>query len=237
MIASKTTFGLRAPEELTLVPSRSSKSACRASAAAPVAAVLIIAPATPCAIPAAARPAPDSFADLAEKLLPSVVNISTTQTVKSGARARALRPRIPQFPPGSPFEEFFRDFFDHGMPKGGRPEAQPRKATSLGSGFIIDPTGYVVTNNHVIADADEITVILHDDTHLKAELVGRDTKTDIAVAEGQDRQAADGRQLGRQRRVAGRRLGAGDRQPLRARRQRHRGHPLGPPARHQFRPV
>ena len=67
------------------------------------------------------------------------------------------------------------------MPKSGRPEAQPRKATSLGSGFIIDPAGYVVTNNHVIADADEITVILHDDTNLKAEVIGRDTKTDIAL--------------------------------------------------------
>ena len=67
------------------------------------------------------------------------------------------------------------------MPKNGRPEAQPRRATSLGSGFIIDPAGYIVTNNHVIADADEITVILHDDTNLKAELVGRDTKTDIAL--------------------------------------------------------
>ena len=115
------------------------------------------------------------------KLLPSVVNISTTQTVKSDRGREHSGPEIPQFPPGSPFEEFFKDFFEHGVPKGGRPEAQPRKATSLGSGFIIDPAGYVVTNNHVIADADEITVILHDDTNLKAELVGRDTKTDIAL--------------------------------------------------------
>ena len=135
--------------------------------------------------PAAARPAPDGFADLAEKLLPSVVNISTQQNLKAergqGHEHEHAGPEIPQFPPGSPFEEFFRDFFEHGMPKGGRPEAQPRKATSLGSGFIIDPAGYVVTNNHVIADADEITVILHDDTNLKAEVVGRDTKTDIAL--------------------------------------------------------
>src|SRR5436309_984888 len=136
---------------------------------------------TALAQPAAARPAPDSFADLAEKLLPSVVNISTTQAVKSERGREHSGPEMPQFPPGSPFEEFFRDFFEHGVPKGGRPEAQPRKGTSLGSGFIIDPTGYVVTNNHVIADADEITVILHDDTNLKAELIGRDTKTDIAL--------------------------------------------------------
>ncbi len=146
-----------------------------------VAALLLLAPATLDSRPAAARPAPDSFADLAAKLLPSVVNISTTQTVKSDRGREHSGPEIPQFPPGSPFEEFFRDFFEHGVPKGGRPEAQPRKGTSLGSGFIVDPTGYVVTNNHVIADADEITVILHDDTNLKAELVGRDTKTDIAL--------------------------------------------------------
>jgi serine protease Do len=146
-----------------------------------LAAFLIVAVATLAPNPAVARPAPDSFADLAQQLLPSVVNISTTQTVKSDRGREHPGPEIPQFPPGSPFEEFFRDFFDHGLPKGGRPEAQPRKGTSLGSGFIIDPAGYVVTNNHVIADADEITVILHDDTNLKAELVGRDTKTDIAL--------------------------------------------------------
>jgi serine protease Do len=144
-------------------------------------AVLIVAMGALAWGPAAARPAPDSFADLAEKLLPSVVNISTTQTLKSDRGREHSGPEIPQFPPGSPFEEFFRDFFERGMPKSSRPEAQPRKATSLGSGFIIDPEGYVVTNNHVIADADEITVILHDDTNLKAELVGRDTKTDIAL--------------------------------------------------------
>ena len=146
-----------------------------------IAGVLIIVPATVALNPAAARPAPDSFADLAAQLLPSVVNISTTQTIKSERGREHSGPEIPQFPPGSPFEEFFRDFFDHGLPKGGRQEAQPRKGTSLGSGFIIDSAGYVVTNNHVIADADEITVILHDDTNLKAEVVGRDTKTDIAL--------------------------------------------------------
>ena len=133
--------------------------------------------------PADARPAPDGFADLAARLLPSVVNISTTQTLKPGAGVEHSGPELPQFPPGSPFEEFFKNFFDHqGQPHGsGKPQAETRRATSLGSGFIIDGTGYVVTNNHVINDADEITVILHDDTNLKAELVGRDTKTDLAV--------------------------------------------------------
>ena len=118
-----------------------------------------------------ARPAPEGFADLAEKLLPSVVNISTTQTIES----RGFE--MPQLPPGSPFEDFFKEFFDRGQPNG---KPQARKATSLGSGFIIDDN-HVVTNNHVIQDADEIEVILQDDTRLKAELVGRDQKTDIAV--------------------------------------------------------
>jgi serine protease Do len=157
----------------------------RRSAVAALAALLLMVPAgAPQGIrPAAARPAPDSFADLADKLLPSVVNISTTQTLKPEKEKQKERatPGRPQFPPGSPFEEFFKDFFNHDSPQSGRPEAKPRKATSLGSGFVIDQAGYIVTNNHVIADADEITVKLQDDTEIKAELVGRDTKTDVAV--------------------------------------------------------
>jgi serine protease Do len=179
MIGQRTSFAFRR-EELPLVSFLSLNLAGR-RAVSVAAAFLIVAGGALAASSAAARPTPDGFADLAAKLLPSVVNISTAQTLKSDRGKERSGPEIPQFPPGSPFEEFFRDFFDHGMPKGGRPEAQPRKATSLGSGFIIDPAGYVVTNNHVIADADEITVILHDDTNLKAEVVGRDTKTDIAV--------------------------------------------------------
>jgi serine protease Do len=127
-----------------------------------------------------ARPAPESFADLAAKLLPSVVNISTTQTLKTAGGDQG-GPDMPQFPPGSPFEEFFHDFLERNLPKGEHPEIMPRKATSLGSGFIVDRAGYIVTNNHVIADADEITVILHDNTNLKARVIGRDTKTDIAL--------------------------------------------------------
>jgi serine protease Do len=140
---------------------------------------------------AAARTPPESFADLAEKLLPAVVNISTTQNIKAPERGgdRNAPPRggqqapeMPQFPPGSPFEEFFREFFDRNMPRGQRPEVpQPRRATSLGSGFIVDPSGLVVTNNHVIADADEVHVKLQDDTDLKAEIVGKDPKTDLAL--------------------------------------------------------
>ncbi|MFO0996465.1 MAG: DegQ family serine endoprotease [Alphaproteobacteria bacterium] len=122
---------------------------------------------------APARTAPENFADLAEKLLPSVVNISTSQTVKGAQRG----PDMPQFPPGSPFEEFFKDFFE----RRGQQDNQPRRATSLGSGFIIDPTGYVVTNNHVIEGADEINVILNDDKSLPAKVIGKDSKTDLAL--------------------------------------------------------
>jgi serine protease Do len=132
------------------------------------------------AVGAFAKPAPDSFADLAAKLLPAVVNISTTQTIKGDSKNRPGAD-MPQFPPGSPFEEFFKDFFDRNQQQRGQREAQPRRATSLGSGFIVDSAGIVVTNNHVIADADEITVTLQDDTNFKAEVIGRDTKIDIAV--------------------------------------------------------
>jgi len=167
------------PEELTQV-SLFLLSVRRSTVAALAALLLVIPAAT---APAAARPAPDGFADLADKLLPSVVNISTTQTLKPEKQKEKERatPGRPQFPPGSPFEEFFKDFFNHDSPQSGRPDAKPRKATSLGSGFVIDQAGYIVTNNHVIADADEITVKLPDDTEIKAELVGKDTKTDVAI--------------------------------------------------------
>ena len=134
------------------------------------------------AVPAHARSAPDSFADLAEKLLPAVVNISTTQMIEGRSNQQ-----MPQLPPGSPFEEFFKDFLERNQPQGqGQGQGQRQhKATSLGSGFIIDTKkngdAYVITNNHVIADADEITVILQDNDRLKAELIGRDAKTDLAV--------------------------------------------------------
>src|SRR5450432_1694322 len=130
---------------------------------------------------------PDGIADVAEKVIDAVVNISTSQTVeaKGGGDGRGA---MPQLPPGSPFEEFFDDFFKNrrgpgGGSKGGdkNSDLQPRKTNSLGSGFIVDTSGIVVTNNHVIADADEINVIMNDGTKIKAELVGVDKKTDIAV--------------------------------------------------------
>lgn len=131
--------------------------------------------------PAHAR-GPDGIADVAEKVIDAVVNISTSQTVE--AKGGGGSNTMPQLPPGSPFEEFFDDFFKNrrgpgGGSKGG--DNPPRKTNSLGSGFIIDASGVVVTNNHVIADADEIHVILNDGTKIKAELVGVDKKTDLAV--------------------------------------------------------
>ena len=114
-----------------------------------------------------AQARPDSFADLAENLSPAVVNISTTTLVKTGGGMD-----LPQFPPGSPFEEFFKDFEEKG---------QTRRAQSLGSGFIIDEKGIVVTNNHVIENAEQITIYLSNDDSYEAEVIGRDEKTDIAV--------------------------------------------------------
>lgn len=134
--------------------------------------VVLIALAVP--LQAGARTAPNSFADLSARLLPSVVNISTTQTIKQQQGPGMQRP---QLPPGSPFEDFFREYFDQQQRQGG----PQRRATSLGSGFIIDPAGFVVTNNHVIANADEITVTLADDSRLKAKVIGRDAKTDLAL--------------------------------------------------------
>src|SRR5215472_15284894 len=135
-----------------------------------------------------ARSAPESFADLAEKLLPAVVNIATTTKITDAGR-------------GDPdLEELFRQFFDrqkrgqggdqngdqngdNGDQNGdnGGGDSGPREATSLGSGFIIDPSGYIVTNNHVIEGAEEITVRMQDNTEYKAKLVGHDPKTDLAL--------------------------------------------------------
>ncbi|WP_241503773.1 DegQ family serine endoprotease [Ferruginivarius sediminum] len=140
------------------------KSIARRLAGRVLAAALVVTLMVPAAVQAEDRP--DSFADLADKLLPTVVNVSTTQKVEEDEARRE-------------FEEFFRDFFER---REGEEPRRPRRApSSLGSGFIIDKTGYIVTNNHVIADADEINVRLQDDTTLKAEIVGRDDKTDLAL--------------------------------------------------------
>ncbi len=131
--------------------------------------VALVAPGIVAPHAAFARPAPDSFADLAAQLLPTVVNISTTQTLKANSAQVAM----PDIPPDSPLADLFKDFL--------KQNTLPRHVTSLGSGFVIDPSGLIVTNNHVIEDADQITVTLNDGTTLPAKLIGRDDKTDLAL--------------------------------------------------------
>ena len=115
----------------------------------------------------------DSFADLVENLSPAVVSIASTTIVTNNNSQNQL----PQFPEGSPFDEFFKDYFDNER----RNSPSQRPMTGLGSGFIIDKAGIIVTNNHVIEGADEITVIMSDQTEFTAELLGRDPKADLAV--------------------------------------------------------
>ena len=119
---------------------------------------------------------PDVIADVAEKVIEAVVNISTSQKVE------ARNAPTPQLPNDPQLDELFRDFFNRRGQQGEQnPPRGPRRVNSLGSGFIIDPAGIVVTNNHVISEADEITVILNDGARLKAEVIGKDQKTDIAL--------------------------------------------------------
>src|SRR3954468_1203220 len=148
---------------------------------------------------AQAQRGPDKIADVSEAVIDAVVNISTSQTVAAGGPTRPgqgpgpgqggegpqARPG-PGLPPGSPFEEFFEEFFKNrrggpGGPGGPNAERGPRRVNSLGSGFVIDAEGLIVTNNHVIAEADEITAVFNDGSKLKAELIGKDSKTDLAL--------------------------------------------------------
>ena len=119
-------------------------------------------------LPANSKTVPDSFADLAEKLMPSVVNISSTQTIKTTSNPFPF-----QFPPGSPFEDMFKEFN----------QPTERKATALGSGFIIDKNGIVVTNSHVIQGAEDIIVTVNGSTEYKAKVIGKDPYMDLAILE------------------------------------------------------
>ncbi len=120
---------------------------------------------------AAAQSRPDTFADLAEKVSPSVVNITTSTTVATNAQP------APVVPEGSPFEDFFRDFMDRNGPNGQR----PRRSQALGSGFVISEDGFIVTNNHVIEGADEILIEFFEGFELEAEIIGTDRNTDLAL--------------------------------------------------------
>jgi serine protease Do len=120
---------------------------------------------------AVARPAPDSFADLAGQLLPMVVNIATTETLKPDAKGGD---KLSDLPPDPELQQLFKGLLD-------KDKNVPRRVVSLGSGFVIDPSGLIVTNNHVIDGAEQITVTLNDGTSLPAKVVGRDEKTDLAL--------------------------------------------------------
>ena len=125
-----------------------------------------------------ATPFAEVFAQLAAKLVGVVVNVSTTQASASPSPKGGPEAQLPG--PGAPLDEFFRDFFgEKGAPGG--PNPPPSRVASLGSGFIVDPSGLIVTNNHVIANAEQITVTLSDDTTLHAEVIGRDAVTDLAL--------------------------------------------------------
>jgi len=152
---------------------------CRATTAAFAAAMLAVLAAAPDA--SAQSRGPASVADVAEKVLDAVVNISTSQSVGGPSGPRTVQPPQlpgPQGPQGSPFDDFFEEFFKR---RGEEDGNRPRRVSSLGSGFVIDAAGIVITNNHVIADADEVFANFNDGTKLKAEVIGRDPKTDIAV--------------------------------------------------------
>ncbi len=125
--------------------------------------------------------APDSFADLAAQVSDAVVNISATQTYEEQSAGGE-----PELDPGTPFDQLFDEFFRHHQDQGGGDDEElmvphERRSNSLGSGFVIDPSGIIVTNNHVIADSDDVTVIFTDGTKLRAQVIGKDTKVDVAV--------------------------------------------------------
>ncbi len=141
-----------------------------------IAAVAAAAMALPALSTSSAARGPDTIADISERVIDAVVNISTSQKVET------RNSPMPQLPNDPQLDELFRDFFNRrGQGDPQNRERGPRRVNSLGSGFIIDPSGIVVTNNHVISEADEITVILNDGARLKAEIIGRDQKTDLAL--------------------------------------------------------
>jgi serine protease Do len=151
----------------------------RRPALAAIALSVLILP--PLSAPAKAR-GPEGIADVAERVIDAVVNISTSQNVAASRNQGGAMPNLPNDPQ---LDELFRDFFNRRGQQGDNQNRggnnTPRRVNSLGSGFIIDSAGIVVTNNHVIADADEITVILNDGSRIKADLIGKDQKTDLAL--------------------------------------------------------
>jgi len=159
------------------------KNLMRRTSALAIAVLLAASPAVLSIQPAQASAGPPSVADLSDRLIDSVVNISTSQTVTasnddSDDDDDTPQQPMPKLPPGSPFEDFFNQFFNK---DGKQMPPRPHKTEALGSGFVIDPSGIIVTNNHVIDGADDIEVNFNDGTRLKAKLIGRDKKVDVAV--------------------------------------------------------
>jgi serine protease Do len=151
--------------------------AARPAAAAALAAVLMAAPLMLAPLsPAMAQARPTNLADLVDVVAEAVVNISATQTIEDKESSAA--PASPDVPKGTPFDEMFEDFFRH---HGINPHPHARQSQSLGSGFVIDPSGIVITNNHVVGDANDIVVIFTDGRKLKAKVLGKDAKVDVAV--------------------------------------------------------
>ncbi len=159
------------PARISASPRPRVRSALAATAALAliVGAPLALAPASP----AFAQARPTNLADLAEQVDDAVVNISATQTIEEKGGSA-----IPDLPKGTPFDEMFEEFFKN---HGGVPHPRAQRAQSLGSGFVIDPSGIVITNNHVIGDANDIVVIFTDGRKLKAKVIGKDSKVDVAV--------------------------------------------------------
>src|SRR5215203_5873967 len=155
---------------------RFTRPICRPAMAAAAISLLVLPSLT---VPSFAR-GPEAVADIAEQVIDAVVNISTSQNVA------ARNTPAPQLPNDTQLDELFRDFFNQRRGQQGENQNRgrtptPRRVNSLGSGFIIDASGIVVTNNHVISEADEITVILNDGSRIKAEMIGKDQKTDLAL--------------------------------------------------------
>src|SRR6201998_244990 len=123
---------------------------------------------------ASAQPKPTTPPDLVDTVADAVVNISATQTVEDKTPEG-----MPDLPKGTPFDDMFEQFFkNHGLNNGA---PHPHKMSSLGSGFVIDPSGIVITNNHVVGDANDIVVIFTDGRKLKAKVIGKDPKVEVAV--------------------------------------------------------
>src|SRR5258708_16522351 len=164
-------------------PSHLGYSLIRSTYRVVLATTVVVAVAIPLVAGAAQARGPDNIADVAEKVINAVVNVSTSQSVDNRNSATPA----PSLPPGSPFEEFFAEFFKNRRGQQGynnqnqnRPNT-PRRVNSLGSGFIIDPAGILVTNNHVIADAHAATVVLNDRTPLNAQILRRGPNDHLAL--------------------------------------------------------